>query len=110
MSDTYMEIKQELQLMRVELQERLAKETIYGHDVEFGEELFSMKKEDVRKKILLHDMKEDLKDVERALFKMEVGMYGVCEETGTLLSLKQLKMMPTARTVHEFLYKKTKTF
>lgn len=110
MNDTYMEIKQELRLTQVELQERLAKEAIYGHDVEFGEELFSMKKEDSRQKMLLHDMREDLKDVERALLKMEMGMYGICEETGVLLSFKQLKTLPTARTIHEFLYQTNKIF
>lgn len=110
MNDTYMEIKQELQLMQAELQERLEKEAIYGHNVEFGEEFFSMKMEDERKKVLLHDIREDLKDVERALLKMEMGMYGICEETGTFFSFKQMKMMPTARTIHEFLYKTVKVF
>ncbi len=58
--------------------------------------------------MLLHDIKEDLKDVERALFKMEIDMYGICEETGRLISTKQMKTMPTARTIHEFFYEKGK--
>ncbi|MBD2798843.1 molecular chaperone DnaK, partial [Xenorhabdus sp. 18] len=44
--------------------------------------------------------------VERALFKMEIDMYGICEETGRLISTKQMKTMPTARTIHEFFYEK----
>ena len=56
--------------------------------------------------MLLHDIKEDLKDVERALFKMEIDMYGICEETGRLISTKQMKTMPTAHTIHEFFYEK----
>lgn len=44
--------------------------------------------------------------MERALFKMEIDMYGICEETGTYIPIKQMKMMPTARTIHEFLYEK----
>lgn len=44
--------------------------------------------------------------MERALFKMEIDMYGICEETGKYIPVKQMKMMPTARTIHEFLYEK----
>lgn len=104
-----MEIQAELQLMQRELQERLAKEELYAYNVEFGQELLGIVKTDVKNKLLLHDMREDLKDVERALWKMEVGMYGICEETGQRMTLRQLKGMPTARTVHECFYGKVKT-
>ncbi|PDY47563.1 molecular chaperone DnaK [Bacillus pseudomycoides] len=106
MNEIYMEIKEELQLMKKELQERLAKEAIETYYVEFGLELGYESKEDGKKKLFLHDIREDLKDVERALFKMEIDMYGICEETGTYIPIKQMKMMPTARTIHEFLYEK----
>lgn len=105
MNEIYMEIKEELQLMRKELQERLAK-VMHKYDVEFSQELGYEIKEEIKKKLLLHDIKEDLKDVERALFKMEIDMYGICEETGRLISTKQMKTMPTARTIHEFFYEK----
>ena len=39
MNEMYMEIKEELQLMRKELQERLAKEVMHKYDTEFSEEL-----------------------------------------------------------------------
>lgn len=104
-----MEIQAELQLMQRELQERLAKEELYAYNVEFGQELLDIVKTDVKNKLLLHDMREDLKDVERALWKMEIGMYGICEETGQRMTLRQLKGMPTARTVHECFYGKVKT-
>ncbi|PEA55295.1 molecular chaperone DnaK [Bacillus pseudomycoides] len=109
MTDTYMEIQAELQLMQRELQERLAKEELYAYNVEFGQELLGIVKTDVKNKLLLHDMREDLKDVDRALWKMEIGMYGICEETGQRMTLRQLKGMPTARTVHECFYGKVKT-
>lgn len=99
-----MEIRQELQLMRKELKERLAKESANAYHMEFGQEFEYEPKEDGKKKLFLHDMREDLKDVERALFKMEIDMYGICEETGKCIPVKQMKMMPTARTIHEFLY------
>lgn len=91
-----MEIKEELQLMRKELQERLAKEVMYKYNTEFSEELGYEIKEEIKKKLLLHDIKEDLKDVERALFKMEIDMYGICEDTGRVMSVKQMKTIPTA--------------
>ncbi|MDM5189599.1 molecular chaperone DnaK [Bacillus sp. DX4.1] len=106
MNDIYMEIKQELQLMRKELQERLAKEAMHTYHMEFGQELGYESTRNSKKKLLLHDMREDLKDVERALFKMEIDMYGVCEETGKNIPVRQMKMMPTARTICEFLYDK----
>ncbi|WP_243523964.1 molecular chaperone DnaK [Bacillus pseudomycoides] len=106
MNEIYMEIKEELQLMKKELQERLAKEAMHTYQVEFGQELGYETKEDVKKKLFLHDIREDLKDVERALFKMEIEMYGICEETGKYIPVKQMQMMPTARTAHEFLYDK----
>lgn len=101
-----MEIKEELQLMKKELQERLAKEAMHIYHVEFGQEFGYEMKEDAKKKLFLHDIREDLKDVERALFKMEIDMYGICEETGEYISVKQMKMMPTARTIKEFLYER----
>ena len=33
-------------------------------------------------------------------------MYGICEDTGRVMSVKQMKTMPTARTIHEFSMKK----
>ncbi|MEH7456831.1 molecular chaperone DnaK [Bacillus pseudomycoides] len=106
MNEIYMEIREELQLMRKELQERLAKEAMHTYYVEFGQELRYEQKEDEKKKLFLHDIREDLKDVERALFKMEINMYGICEETGKYIPVQQMKMMPTARTMGEFLYEK----
>ena len=45
----YMEIKEELQLMRKELQERLAKEVMYKYNTEFSEELGYEMKEEIKK-------------------------------------------------------------
>jgi hypothetical protein len=44
-----MEIKEELQLMKKELQERLAKEAMHTYQVEFGQELGYETKEDLIK-------------------------------------------------------------
>lgn len=46
----YMEIKEELQLMRKELQERLAKEVMHKYDTEFSEELGYEMEEEIKKK------------------------------------------------------------
>lgn len=109
MNAVYLEIKQELELMQQELRARLKKDAQYL--VEVSEELFEglVSNETRRRQTVLQHMHEDLKDVERALLKMEIGMYGICEETGQSLPLEQLRIMPTARTVHEFLYNRLKT-
>lgn len=107
---TYFEIKYELELMKRELKARLKQEQNRLYRMETSEEYgLVMSEEEAKRKTLLHHIQEDLKDVERALLKMEIGMYGVCEETGKLLPLEQLRIMPTARTADELLYERLKT-
>ncbi|MFC3882650.1 TraR/DksA family transcriptional regulator [Bacillus songklensis] len=43
-------------------------------------------------------IKDDLDDVERALFKFQIGLFGIDEATGDKIPLKKLKVLPTART------------
>ncbi|WP_028398936.1 TraR/DksA family transcriptional regulator [Ectobacillus panaciterrae] len=108
MNAAYADIKRELELIREELKYRLQKERHAFYYTEMSEELFGVLSDDEerKKKTVLHHIQEDLKDVERALFKMDIGMYGICEETGQTLSFDQLRVMPTARTIHEFLYER----
>jgi RNA polymerase-binding transcription factor DksA len=110
-NEAYADIKRELELMREELKFHLEKEKHAFCYMEMSEELLGALSydENRKKKIVLHHIQEDLKDVERALFKMEIGMYGICEETGQLLSSEQLRIIPTACTIHEFLYERLTT-
>ncbi|WP_017187029.1 TraR/DksA C4-type zinc finger protein [Alkalibacillus haloalkaliphilus] len=41
--------------------------------------------------------KEQLKEIDHALAKMEDGTYGVCEKTGEAIPFERLEAMPTAR-------------
>lgn len=109
MNAVYLDIKKELELMQQELRIRLKKDVPIL--MEMSEELFEgFPNNEVRKKqAVLQHMQEDLKDVERALLKMKIGMYGICEDTGQPLPIEQLRIMPTVRTVHEFLYNRLKT-
>ncbi len=107
---TYFEIKYELELMKRELKARLKQEQNRLYRMEISEEYgIAISEEEAKRKTVLHHIQEDLKDVERALLKMEIGMYGVCEETGKHLPPEQLRVMPTARTAREFLYERLKT-
>lgn len=45
------------------------------------------------------NLESQLKDVLDALQKIETGNYGVCEETGEMISEERLRVYPQARTV-----------
>ncbi len=112
MKEGYIEIKVELEIMKEELETRLKKERMHQYHSELGEELIgeigSQYDDAMKKKLVIHHIREDLKDVNRALLKMDMGIYGICEETGQPLSIKQLKIIPTTRTVHELGYQRLK--
>ena len=44
------------------------------------------------------NLENQLKEVNRALAKIEQGTYGICEKTGQEISLERLKAYPAART------------
>jgi RNA polymerase-binding transcription factor DksA len=49
--------------------------------------------------IALEDnLENQLRDVDRALEKMEKGTYGICEKTGKEINTERLKAYPAART------------
>ncbi|WP_078547265.1 TraR/DksA family transcriptional regulator [Litchfieldia alkalitelluris] len=100
MNDQYAEIKAELELTRRELLKRLSSTTDFEMSKEFLPENSTSEKE----KLVLHHVKEDLQDVERALGKLHYGSYGICEETGQHIPLDKLKILPTARTVNDFTF------
>lgn len=47
---------------------------------------------------LENNLEDQLKDVTDALAKMEVGTYGICEDTGKEIDLDRLRAYPAART------------
>ena len=100
MNDQYAEIKAELELTKRELEKRLADSTLYEQSEELVFKSSSLNKE----REILHHIKDDLQDVERALAKMENGTYGICEETNKQISLEKLKTLPTARSIYDFTF------
>ncbi|WP_243386757.1 TraR/DksA family transcriptional regulator [Bacillus kexueae] len=76
------DIEKELQLMKEELQSCL------------------MDHHQLQEEIRLI-MKEELLDVERALWKLSTGQYGICEQTSQLIPIPLLHLYPTARTVDD---------
>ncbi|MGD7008497.1 TraR/DksA family transcriptional regulator [Metabacillus sp. 84] len=93
MSNDFFSIRKELELMRKELQERL-----------FHHSMFESDHDGAHNGTILHHVKEELRDVEHALSKMDTGSYGFCEKTGLSLPISSLKYLPTARNVHDFSY------
>lgn len=53
---------------------------------------------DEKERYVIEMIKADLKDVEHALAKLDVGAFGIDELTGEVMSIHKLKVMPTART------------
>lgn len=98
MNDRYAEIKAELELTQKELLNRLQSYFLF----EAGSEILEGLEESAKQQTLIHHIKEDLRDVELALYKMRQGRYGICEETGKLIPFKLLKILPTARTIYDF--------
>jgi DnaK suppressor protein len=98
LNDQYAEIKAELELTKKELAKRLADSTLN----ELSEELVLKSSALNKEREILHHIKDDLQDVERALAKMETGTYGICEETNKQISLEKLRTLPTARTIYDF--------
>jgi RNA polymerase-binding transcription factor DksA len=110
MRDAFLEIQSELELTKKELETRLLREHYVKYDTEISEELVfhpqRAMEEQAKRKLLVHHIKEDLQDVKRALLKMELGIYGICEETGTKIGIKELRILPTARTIADVSYQK----
>lgn len=98
MNGDYAEIKAELELTKKELQSRLNARAI----VEASSELWMNNDANEKEAFIVNRIKEDLHDVERALAKMKAGVYGICEETGQEIPLKKLKILPSARSIHDF--------
>lgn len=100
MNGQYAEIKAELELTKQELLSRLAQSTQY----EVSSELFFRDEKTEKEKIVITHIKEDLQDVDRALRKMKLGSYGICEETGQEIPYEKLKILPTARSIYDFTF------
>jgi RNA polymerase-binding transcription factor DksA len=86
----YSSIKAELEMMRNELESSLKK-------YETHHNMYVQEKRDS----VIQYMKEDLDDVNRALLKIDIGVFGIDELTGEAIPFKKLRVLPTARTEKE---------
>ncbi|MBM7701792.1 conjugal transfer protein TraR [Metabacillus iocasae] len=87
MYDYYLPIEQELVIVKEELENRLMR---YNPD--------SLMIQTDKERYLMETIKADLRDVERALTKLEFGVFGIDELTGERMPIEKLKVIPTART------------
>jgi DnaK suppressor protein len=99
----YNELYKELFMTKQELESRLKKRT---RDVfeEFAAETLFQTFQDEKKLLIEKHIQDDLADVKRALAKIELGVYGICEETGQKIPYEKLRTIPTARSIYDFNY------
>ncbi|WP_017753651.1 TraR/DksA C4-type zinc finger protein [Calidifontibacillus oryziterrae] len=98
MNDHYHQIKTELELTKHELEDRLDR----SYFMEFGNfQSVATLYERERKYLVDREILAELEDVNRALLKMELNLYGLCEETGQQIPIEKLKVLPTLRTIKE---------
>lgn len=86
MNDLYAQIKAELELTRTELEQGLNRTSYYDRE----------KSNQVDQHI-----QAELLDVKRTLLKLDLGLYGFCEETGERIPSELLMVVPTVRTLGE---------
>lgn len=101
MNDQYAEIRAELELTKKELEIRLSQS--YYHELA-SELTFDTRKSNKIQKFMIQTIKEDLLDVNRALLKMDINMYGICEDSGQQIPIEKLKILPTARSIDDFVF------
>lgn len=102
MNDQFSEIQNELLETKQELVDRLSKaESNYEYSLGDMHNSVSNLYDHEKQSILHQHLREELNDVNRALLKMDLGLYGFCEETGREIPIDQLKVIPTARTMEE---------
>lgn len=102
MRDVYFDLRLELEITKKELEARLIRENNKMYSTEISSEFVTSRHDLEKRNSLLHNIREDLCDVKRALAKMEVGVFGICEDTGVSIPMKQLRVIPTARTIYDF--------
>lgn len=98
MNDHYAQIKLELELTKQELEERVNRSCSIDRENFQSVAAVYEREKDLR---LDQHIQDELEDVNRALLKMEFGIYGFCEETGKEIPYEQLRVLPTARTLSE---------
>ncbi|WP_374724458.1 TraR/DksA C4-type zinc finger protein [Calidifontibacillus erzurumensis] len=101
MNDQYNQIKLELELTKRELEDRLNR-SYDDREPRAVQSVTDLYKNSKKHEINQHIFAE-LNDVNRALFKMEWGLYGICEETGEKIPYELLRIVPTVRTLREAL-------
>jgi RNA polymerase-binding transcription factor DksA len=101
-NDQLKKIKDELKLTRQELVDRLSKsrmemEASVENVFSSVSNLYDREKD----AIMNQNVRKELDDVNRALLKMELGLFGFCEHSGEIIPMDQLSVLPTARTKNE---------
>lgn len=101
MTNPLMAIRNELEVTKKELEVRLTQNSLPYQTNHLNYETVADLYEREKTLIVKKHVKEELFDVERALTKMQYGIFGICEESGQEIPLDYLRILPTVRTFDE---------
>jgi DnaK suppressor protein len=63
------------------------------------EDLAELEIDNSRDQAILYKLQSQLTEIDAALMRISLGIYGICEKTGKSIPIERLMANPTARTV-----------
>lgn len=99
----YQEFQTRLQTMKEELESNIARlkneiDAIATEDeIDDMEDMASLESDNMHHAALLKQQQHELSEVIHALSKIKYGTYGICEQSGDMISLERLRAEPQAR-------------
>ena len=99
----YQEFELKLEKMKEELEANISRlteemEAIVTDDSDTDmEDLASLESDSMHHNALLEQQQKELAEVNHALGKIKDGSYGICEESGDLISVERLRAEPHTR-------------
>jgi DnaK suppressor protein len=63
------------------------------------EDMAELEIDNSRDQAILYKLQSQLSEIDAALMRISLGIYGICEKTGKSIPIERLKANPTARTV-----------
>lgn len=63
------------------------------------EDMAELEIDNSRDQAILYKLQSQLSEIDAALMRISMGVYGVCEKTGKSIPIERLMAIPTARTI-----------
>jgi DnaK suppressor protein len=68
-------------------------------DIGDMEDMAELEIDNSRDRAILHNLQSQLTEIDAALMRINMGVYGICEKTGKSIPIERLMAIPTARTI-----------